>query len=115
MCPRLFIIFIHNKKYSRQQNGIVEKNNNMLVENVQSFKHAMQAHLNHFGRQIKLWQLQHVCEGMIKYTKKLCIAKSSLQMNVFDTNKNLYIFISFIWFMVSSIPIFWNFNINISK
>jgi hypothetical protein len=54
----------------------------------------MQAHLNHFGRQIKLWQLEHVCEGMIKYTKKLCIAKSSLQMNFFDTNKNLYMFIS---------------------
>jgi uncharacterized C2H2 Zn-finger protein len=70
MCPRLFIIFIHNKKYSRQQNGIFEENNYMLVENVQNFKHVMQAHLNHFGKQIKLWQLQHVCEGMIKYTKK---------------------------------------------
>jgi uncharacterized C2H2 Zn-finger protein len=96
MCPRLLFIFNHNKKYSRQQNGIVEKNNYMLMENVQSFKHVMQAHLNHFGRQIKLLQLQHVCEGMIKYIKKLCIAKSSLQMNFFDTNKNLYIFKSFI-------------------
>jgi len=47
----------------------------MFVENVQSFKCVMQAHPNHFGRQTKLWQLQHVCEGMIKYTKKLCIAK----------------------------------------
>jgi hypothetical protein len=55
MCPRLFIIFIHNKKCSRQQNGIVEKNNYMLVENVQSFKHVMQACLNHFGKQIKPW------------------------------------------------------------
>jgi hypothetical protein len=96
MCPRLFIIFIHNKKYSKQQNGIVEKNNYILMENVQSFKHIMQVDPNHFGKQIKLWQLEHVCEGMIKYTKKLCIAKSSLQMNVFETNKNLYIFISFI-------------------
>jgi hypothetical protein len=41
MCPRLFIIFIHNKKYSRQQNGLVEKNKYMLVENVQSFKCVM--------------------------------------------------------------------------
>jgi hypothetical protein len=95
-CPRLFIIFIHNKKCTRQQNRIVEKNNYMLVENVQTFKHALQAHLNHFGKQIKLWQLQYVCEAIIKYTKKLCIAKSSLQMNFFDTRKNLYIFISFI-------------------
>jgi hypothetical protein len=45
MCPRLFIIFIHNKKYSRQQNGLVEKNKYMLVENVQSFKCVMQSSL----------------------------------------------------------------------
>jgi uncharacterized C2H2 Zn-finger protein len=92
MCPRLLYIFNQNKKYSRQQNGIVEKNNYMLMENVQSFKCVMQAHLNHFGRQIKPLQLQHVCEGMKKYTKKLCIAKSSLQMNFFDTNK-IYIYL----------------------
>jgi hypothetical protein len=60
MCPRLLFIFNHNKKYSRQQNGIVEKNNYMLVENVQSFKRVMQAHLNHFRRQIKLFELEHV-------------------------------------------------------
>jgi hypothetical protein len=45
MCPNFFIIFIHNKTYSKQQNGLVEKNNYMLVENVQSFKHVMQSSL----------------------------------------------------------------------
>jgi hypothetical protein len=86
----------------------------MLVENVQSFKHVMQAHLNHFGRQTKLWQLQHVCEGIIKY-KEIMHCKMKFTNDFFYTNKNLYIFISFIFFMVSSIQNFRNLSINKSK
>jgi hypothetical protein len=96
MCPRLLFIFNHNKKYSKQQNGIVEKNNYLLVQNVQ-----VQACYASTPKSIILvGKSNHcnynMCEGMIKYRKKLCIAKSSLQMIFFDTNKNLYIFISFI-------------------
>jgi hypothetical protein len=89
---KAFIHFFHNKKYSRQQNGIVGKNNYMLVENVQSFKRVMQAHLNHFGRQTRLWQLQHVCEGIIKY-KEIMHCKMKFTNDFFlHKQKSIYIY-----------------------